>query len=169
MKMKTFDKKTIPIIATSVALFDFVMLYAMRSFWSGLHSAVNWAPFPYLLFGLVCAVVATSVVLLFVKPNKLYFYISGGFSLLVMCLCIYMFFQIKDMWSTIALEILYALIFCVTVGVIVFFIFFYPKTKLKDSRLFKFLLVGILVAVFVLSLVSPLFYFTNGASVYAVN
>ncbi len=167
--MKTFEKKTLPIIFSSISLLDFIMLYGLRSFWSGLHAATNWAAFPYILFGVIIAINIASLTLLFVKPIKLYYYISGAFSALVLVLCIYMFFQVKDMWSNVALEFLYGLLFCLALSALVFIIFFYPKTKIAQCNIFKFSLLAVILVGILLAVLPLGFSFTNGASVYAVN
>ena len=147
--------KALKLTALILSLLNGMIYYSMRPLWSGISKTLgdtdNMSDFamnaPILLFALFVVIFVLTAVLFFALKKKhgwvygllplhvlLFVALILAFALGAPGYARFILFNLANI-TGIVLAIL----------VILFFIFLYPKTKLKDSKVFKFSLLGVVV------------------------
>jgi len=163
-----------------VAWFNFFMFFAMRPCWSGISKTLGYEKNPtwlmynlpviiwILLFGIA---VATTVFYLISKKEKnLWSYIFNGVNFIFLVAV----FVIINLGAIDYMDYIWPNFFkyvgiVIAILFVIFFVFIYPKTDLKDNKIFKFGVVGVMCLTVAANLVNFTFNsITTGAVVYAV-
>ncbi len=166
--MSNFKNKTIPLTALCLAWFDALLLWSLRPFWSGIHDMTGSAALAPIVFFVILGVAATSSVLYFIKRNKIFFIASLSLSAVFLGVFTYIFLQVKDMWVNIALEFFTGFFFLLLGALLIFLIFFYPKSFMSKKTWARWSLFGIILLVLLICLIPLGHSFDAGAAVYAV-
>ena len=151
MKKKIF--LVIRIVGTVLAVFNLIMFYAMKPCWSGISSTLgykNGAPIilynlPVIICVLFLVIALADLILKAVFPDKNWLHITFLSVSVVFLIVIFVIIDMgaKDymrfVWPTFLIELaivaVLLLIYC--------FLFIYPKTFLKDNKIFKFGTLGL--------------------------
>ena len=148
--------KSIKIVDFILALFNVFMFLAMRCCWSGISKTLgynNGKPIilynlPVIIFFVLVAVAIANIVLYFVmkKERNVWSFVFLGVNVLFLVVILvvialgaidYMYFIWPEFFKYVLL--------CVIVFFIVFMIFYYHKTILKDSKIFKYSLLSVVL------------------------
>lgn len=177
--MKEKVLKILKWVCLVIASFNALMFYSMRPCWSGISKALGYEKgynsfilyLPIFVFIVILLLLITTVTLFVkLKKNNLWNYILLPINI-IFSIAIILIFALgaKDYARFIFIKFLNTSLLLIAVAALLFFIFIYPKTKLKDSKIFKLSLLTIIV----LSLFTYLFnlnlnYITYEPVVYAI-
>ena len=151
MKEKLF--KVLRIIGTVLVVFNLLMFYAMRPCWSGISSTIgykNGAPailyyLPVIICVLFLLIALADLILKAIFPDKKWLnitFLAVGFVFLIVIIVI-IAMGAKDYMRFIWPKFFLNLAFAAVILAIYFILFIYPKTFLKDSKVFKFGILGL--------------------------
>ena len=151
MKQKVF--LGIRIAGTLLVIFNLLMFFAMRPCWSGISSTLGYkngaAPILYYLPIIICVlflvIALADLILKAIFPQKNWLHItflSVGFIFLLVIIVI-IIMGAKDYMRFVWPEFFKNLAFAVVLLALYFLLFIYPKTFLKDSKIFKFGILGL--------------------------
>lgn len=151
MKKKSY--LIIRIVGTVIAVFNLLMFYAMRPCWSGISSTLGYKNgasaflyyFPLILCILFLLIMLADLILKAIFPDKNWLHItflsvSGVF---LLCIFVIIIMGAKDYMRFIWPKFFKNLAFAAVILLLYFFLFIYPKTKLKDNKPFKFATLGL--------------------------
>jgi predicted phosphodiesterase len=159
-------RKTLAVVLT---VFDFAFYLSMKSNWSGIEGMFGVAWLQYMLLGLFAILAGTAILLFFWKPRSkalVGLSIAGGVLSLVLFFMLYMGIGGLQYILRSFADILFWL---VVIGFAVFMIFDYPHSFCAQSRLFKFGLLSVMLAMILIVTFNLKFCFiTNMPVVYAV-
>lgn len=177
--MKEKVLKVLKLVCLVIASFNALMFYSMRPCWSGISKALGYEKgynsfilyLPIIVFIIILLLLITTITLFIkLKKNNLWNYILLPINI-IFSIAIILIFKLgaKDYARFIFIKFLNTSLLLIAVSALLFFIFIYPKTKLKDSKIFKLSLLTVIV----LSLFTYLFnlnvnYITYEPVVYAV-
>lgn len=177
--MKEKVLKVLKLVCLVIASFNALMFYSMRPCWSGISKALGYEKgynsfilyLPIIVFIIILLLLITTITLFIkLKKNNLWNYILLPINI-IFSIAIILIFKLgaKDYARFIFIKLLNTSLLLIAVSALLFFIFIYPKTKLKDSKIFKLSLLTVIV----LSLFTYLFnlnvnYITYEPVVYAV-
>lgn len=177
--MKEKVLKVLKFVCLVIASFNALMFYSMRPCWSGISKALGYEKgynsfilyLPIIVFIIILLLLITTIMLFIkLKKNNLWNYILLPINI-IFSIAIILIFKLgaKDYARFIFIKLLNTSLLLIAVSALLFFIFIYPKTKLKDSKIFKLSLLTVIV----LSLFTYLFnlnvnYITYEPVVYAV-
>ncbi len=177
--MKEKVLKVLKLVCLVIASFNALMYYSMRPCWSGISKALGYEKgynsfilfLPIIVFIIILLLLITTITLFIkLKKNNLWNYILLPINI-IFSIAIILIFKLgaKDYARFIFIKFLNTSLLLIAVSALLFFIFIYPKTKLKDSKIFKLSLLTVIV----LSLFTYLFnlnvnYITYEPVVYAV-
>ena len=177
--MKEKVLKVLKLVCLVIASFNALMYYSMRPCWSGISKALGYEKgynsfilyLPIIVFIIILLLLITTITLFIkLKKNNLWNYILLPINI-IFSIAIILIFALgaKDYARFIFIKFLNTSLLLIAVSALLFFIFIYPKTKLKDSKIFKLSLLTVIV----LSLFTYLFnlnvnYITYEPVVYAV-
>ena len=177
--MKEKVLKVLKLVCLVIASFNALMFYSMRPCWSGISKALGYEKgynsfilyLPIIVFIIILLLLITTITLFIkLKKNDLWNYILLPINI-IFSIAIILIFKLgaKDYARFIFIKLLNTSLLLIAVSALLFFIFIYPKTKLKDSKIFKLSLLTVIV----LSLFTYLFnlnvnYITYEPVVYAV-
>ena len=163
-----------------LAWFNFCMFFALRPCWSGISKKLEYestrSDFILHLPVILCVVfllVALAITFLYIfmkKEKNLWSYIFNGVNIILLVLVIVVIaLGAVDYMDYVWPEFFKLFGISAAISVVIFLIFYYPKTPLAKSNIFKFGFVGLfclLVAVNVFNI--TINYITTGAVVYVV-
>lgn len=153
-----------------ISIFNFVYFLSMRSIWSGIQGMFGIVWLQYLLFGLLLALAIASVILFFLPQNTKKIFVGVLIASVVFTLVLsYMFYLGIGSVHYILRSFGDILFWLILIGLSIFMIFVYPKTRCSQSRVFKFgALSFIVVAIVVVTFNLKFCFITNMPVVYAV-
>lgn len=177
--MKKIIEITAKYASLIIASFNALMFFAMRICWSGISKTLgyekNYAKIifdlPVLVMVLFAVVAVLSIInFLLNKKKPVLSYILFGVSFLFLIVIIAIFILGAMEYSLyIFRNFATSLGYLLLIGIAIFFIFFYHKTPLKDSKPFKISLISIISLASVCSLLKvTINYITYEPVVYAV-
>ena len=179
MKAKIF--KGLKLGGIVLSIFNLMMFFSMRCCWSGISKTLKYEKsesllilhLPEILCVIFLLVAATNITLYFVmkKEKNLWTIILNVFNFIFfIALMVIIKLGALDYMRFVWQEFLTFSIVLLIVLSLLFLIFVYPKTKLKDSKVFKFVLLGCIVLTSLGYLTSfSINYITYEPVVYAVN
>lgn len=165
-------KQVKPWISAAVAVLSVLnvaLYYSMHSMWSGIIAILGKAS-PYIVYAVMFVVAAAAVYLSLSKKSSLVLtVVTAVFSLFFLAVEGYIFSQTRDSYMFFVKDFLVAAACVAAIFTVIFFVFYYPNSKLKDSKLFK---TAVVVAVIAAMFLGYFTIFVNGftciPAVYAV-
>ena len=142
----------IRIVGTVLCIFNLLMFYAMRPCWSGISSTIGYKnganPILYYLPVIICVlflVIALADLILKAIFNREWLHIMFlSFGVVFLAVIIYIIHGgARDYMRFIWPKFFVNLAFAAVILAIYFILFIYPKTFLKDSKIFKFGILGL--------------------------
>ena len=154
MKQKIF--KGLKLGGIVLSLFNLIMFYSMRCCWSGISKTLEYEKseslfilhLPEVLCVIFLLVAAANISLYFVmkkEKNTWTIILNVVNFIFFVALMVIIKLGALDYMRFVWQEFLTASIVLLIVLALLFLIFVYPKTKLKDSKVFKFVLLGCIV------------------------
>lgn len=156
--MEKTVNKVLKVIGLILASVNVLVFYSMRPCWSGISKTLGYEKsqsalilnFPPLLFGLLCLLLVVDIVLfLTLKKKKVWNYILLALHVIFFAAIIVVYVMGAKDYA----RFIFALM-AKTMGVIaiaaalIYLIFIYPNSKLKDSKAFKGVMLGAILALF---------------------
>lgn len=145
-----------------LAVFNTLLFFSMRPCWSGISKALGYEKsyakiifdLPVILMFIFALIAVLALINYFINKKRVVFsYIIFGISVILFAAIIYIFTQGAMEYSLyIFRNFAEAFAYLLAFGVAIFFIFYYHKTFLKDSKLFKISLISIISVGSVVSL-----------------
>lgn len=177
MKEKVF--KTIRIVGTVLAFFNALMFFAMRPCWSGISSTLgykgNGNDFLYYLPIVLCAFLFAELLCdlilkhIFCKKNWLHILFLAISVVFFIAIMVIIALGAKDYMRFVWPKFFLALAVTLVLVCLYLLLFVYPKTSLKDNKIFKYSALGVVCALAVMCLVNFTINWINiGPVVYAV-
>ena len=179
MKNKIF--KGLKLTGIVLSMFNLMMFFSMRCCWSGISKTLGYEKnpswlllhLPELVCGLFLIVTILNISLYFImkKEKNLWSIILNSFNLIFfVVLMVIIKLGAMDYMRFIWVEFFKFLgVLCVAL-LLIFFIFIYPKTKLKNSKIFKLVTLGCIILSSICYLTNAsINYITYEPVVYAVN
>ncbi|MEG1527976.1 MAG: metallophosphoesterase [Clostridia bacterium] len=139
------SKLWLSITSTVISVFNVLCFYAIHSMWSGIIAILGKAS-PYIIIALMFLIAVASLIILL--SGKRYLIPTIIFSVLTLFFFVvecYIISVAYDSYKYFLREFAIAFGFTALIALLVFLLFYYPKTKLANSRIFKFVLVFVLV------------------------
>lgn len=153
--VKEVIQKTLKWISLVLSCFNCLMFFSMRTCWSGISKTLgyekNYDAFilhlPLIVFILFFVVMVVNIVLFLVlKKKNLWNYILLPINILFFVVIMVVFaLGGKDYARFIFVNFFHTILALIPVALLIFFIFFYPKTKLANSKVFKFTMLGVIL------------------------
>ena len=143
--------KVIRYVGTVLVIFNLLMFYAMRPCWSGISSTLGYKGgnnFLYYLPILICVlflviVVADLVLKAIFDKNWLHItFLSVGFVFFI-CIIVIIALGAKDYMRFVWPKFFIGVLAAIAIYALYAVLFIYPKTILKDNKIFKFVLLGL--------------------------
>lgn len=145
--------KIVKISSVVLSIFNLLMFFAMRCCWSGISKTLGYEngyskfilDLPVYLCILFLIVACVNVTFYFIKKKEknLWAIILGSINVvLLIALIVIIALGAKDYMRFIWVEFFKSLIVVAIVLAVLFLIFIYPKTKLKDNKIFKLVTLG---------------------------
>lgn len=155
-------KSLVPLILKWFSLFlscfNAILFFSMRPCWSGITKAIGYEKsynsfllaVPLIFFILFFLLMVTNIVLFFVLRKKnLWNYILLPINVIVFIIIMVVFAMgAKDYSRFIFTNFYHTILLLIPIAILVFLLFFYPKTKLANNRIFKYSLLGVLLLSF---------------------
>lgn len=179
MKKELIYKIT-KITSLVIAFINFMLYFSMRCCWSGISKTLGYeksnSQFIYNLPIIICIILAllliANIVLFFSmkKEKKMWSFITLGLNLIFsIAICVIIALGAKDYLYFIWPEFFSLLLLVFGIWIVVFFVFYYHKTPLKDDPLFKFVILGGIIITSCCHIFNvSINRFTCGPVVYAV-
>ncbi len=156
--VKETVQKTLKWFSMLLSCFNCLMFFSMRTCWSGISKTLGYEkaynPFllylPLILFIVFFLVMVTNIVLFFVLRKKnLWNYILLPINV-IFFVAILVVFALggKDYARFIFVNMLYTLLALLPVALLIFFLFFYPKLKIANNRIFQYTALGAILISF---------------------
>lgn len=167
--MKREMPKALAIIIAVLALFNLLFFYSLHSMWSGIVAVLGTLS-PYFVISIMFIMVVIAVILFFKKERPLILnIILAVLDLFFFGVEMYMLYVCKSDVLYFIREFYLAVISVIIIAFIVFMVFFYYKTPLKDNKVFKYAIVFVLIFAMAITYFDFAFnYFTSTPVVYAV-
>lgn len=179
MKKELIYKIT-KITSLVIAFINFMLYFSMRCCWSGISKTLGYeksnSQFIYNLPIIICIILAllliANIVLFFSmkKEKKMWSFITLGLNLIFsIAICVIIALGAKDYLYFIWPEFFSLSLLVFGIWIVVFFVFYYHKTPLKDDPLFKFVILGGIIITSCCHIFNvSINRFTCGPVVYAV-
>jgi len=149
-------KKIVKLVGFLFNLFNIIMFFSMKPCWSGISKTLGYTNdgnrliymFPvYLCVLLFCLALINLSCILFKKKDKVWPWVFLGtgvvfFAAMMVIIKLGAADYMRFVWPTF-FDVLLA---CDILGILAFLLFVYPKTKLKDSKAFKCILLAVCIA-----------------------
>lgn len=166
--IKSFKKRDI--ITFVITLLDCIFYYSMRPLWSGLGKVLNTQVVPIIFFVIMIIELAAVITLMALKKKGFYMWILFGLSIFWVVAFIIIFKNGgSDYFWFVMRNFGYALLIFLVLFIFFYLIFFYPKSKAKDSKLLKILVFSVPSVLLIFVLMGFRFNsFTYKPVVYAV-
>ena len=136
-----------------MAVFNLLMFYAMRPCWSGISSTIGYGNgkplilyyLPVIICVLFLIIALADLILKAIFPDKNWLHIAflGVSFVFLIIIIVVIAMGAKDYMRFIWPKFFKNLAFAVVLLAIYFLLFIYPKTFLKDSKIFKFGILGL--------------------------
>lgn len=153
--VKEVVSKTLKWLSLILSCFNCLMFFSMRTCWSGISKTLGYEKgysafilyLPLIVFILFFVVMVVNVVLfLTLKKKNLWNYILLPINVIFFAAIMVVFaLGGKDYARFIFVNLFHTVLVLIPVALLIFFIFFYPKTKLANSKVFKFTLLGVIL------------------------
>lgn len=156
--MEKTVNKVLKVIGLILASVNVLVFYSMRPCWSGISKTLGYEKsqsalilnFPPLLFGLLCLLLVVNIVLfLTLKKKKVWNYILLALHVIFFAAIIVVYVMgAKDYARFIFALMAKTMGVIAIVAALIYLIFVYPKSKLKDSKVFRGVMLGAILALF---------------------
>ncbi|NLL55986.1 MAG: hypothetical protein GX242_02100 [Clostridiales bacterium] len=166
-----FDKKVTALIVSIVAAFNLLVYVSMRSLLGFIGYFTNFPPLTYILFVIMAAVVVLSFINLLHKHNKKLLIALFVADILFFILVIGYFIGAFELYMVFFVEMAKMLLVYAAIAIIVYLIFYFPKSKYYTKTVATVICVALVLAV-VIGFTDieklKINFITTGAAVYAV-